>query len=249
MFQRFEHKSSTEYYENSWTKDTIYKSEFFDHDSVPLYYYDTYVFEAKSPNAKSYKWKLGSDPKIYVGNSFSIGFTGGEGTLKITLITEFDENDPCNTFKKKYDTVEKYFTLVDDLNDMPYVGKKYVIKNGSTNEERTIEIFKGFYKCNASGTEGAKGPLICNLLDSFQFPSDRFNTSHYCSHEIFFTRPASCNFFIFDKKNSEDNTSKGILRIKDKSISIEMYQLIMIDGSNPKSLGIKPVIYYTGVEK
>jgi hypothetical protein len=251
MYQEFEYKASSSFAGDNWDKDTIYRSRFFDGDSVPYYYYDYYVFVAKSKNAKSYQWTLGQDPKIYRDDSFKIGFSGNEGKLQVKLIIELNSTDPCNKLKKQFDTITKTFTIVD-IKDMPYVGNKYKIKNSLTGYERNIEIFKDFYKCNKNGSEGFWGPAIINLVDSFNYTSSGFNRMHLCRHEIYFMNPGRCNIY-FDPSEIDYNnwTTKGKINIiSNKEISIESYQIIHKKES-PTSLlrkGISPISFWSGIK-
>ncbi len=249
MYQEFKFKSNT-YELYDWT-DTTYRSEFFDGDLVPFYYYDNYVFVAKAKNVKSYQWKIGGDPRQRTESSFSIGFNGNEGTLSVSLIVELDPNDPCNKLKKKYDTVTKKFTIADELIKLPYIGNKYKIKNSLNNEERVIEFYKDVYSCRGIGQSFAEyqGPTIHNLIDSQFFIPQGFNNCHFCSNEIFIRNATSCFFNLNSVKNYNQKSTKGKISIKNDKISIEAFQLMHTIENNIITKKEKsPLIRWDGVK-
>lgn len=250
MYQEFDYKASSELIANWWLKDTIYRSEFLDGDIVPYYYYDRYVFIAKNSKAKSYQWKIGADPRQRTESSFSIGFSGNEGTLTVSLIVEFDPNDPCNKLKKKFDTVSKQFTVVDELTKLPYIGNKYKIKNTATKEERIVEFYKEFYKCNVNGTEGFYPPTIVNIVDTFIFHSNGFNTSHFCAREVYFMAPNKCFFPItYTEKIYDNQSTKGKFILKKDSLICEYRQINhKIENGNITNRKLSPLTYWAGLK-
>lgn len=224
MYQEFSYKNNSQVTNGRWYEDSLYRSEFFNGDIVPFYFYDNYIFEAKCKNAKSYQWKIGNDPRERTGSSFSIGFSGNEGLLPIRLIVELDETDPCNKAKKRYDTVYKSFKIESDYNNLPYVGNKYSLKSTSSSDQRIIEIFKGNYRC-ANEPIDHPSPVILNITDTFLFTTGGVDKNHFCAREIYFNDPSTC-YFWSSQESHDNKTILGNMRFNGINIYLNYRKIL-----------------------
>jgi hypothetical protein len=85
------------------------------------------IFEAKDEHAKSYKWKIGTDDRIWTTSSVSLLFARVDSLsykdgITVQLIVEKDPNTACFPNDNGIDTVTRHIAFVSSFSRLPFTG-------------------------------------------------------------------------------------------------------------------------------
>ena len=191
------------YYFDKENGKIVEKIKLVEEDTFMLSYV---TFEAFDPNAQSYEWTIGSDPRKRTEKKFTLFFDKpgviSENPLPIKLKVTKTPDTKCFPNDTGSDSViRKIYFLPQDK--WPVYGKYFGSDNTKPNEKYTIEIFPGF-KNGFYTTDSLKNlPGGCNNRSAsfrdgtaFEFTISRVQTSD--NNNVFPT--PNCVFRDYDKK-------------------------------------------------
>jgi hypothetical protein len=79
----------------------------------------TIKFKATDSTAKEYKWKIGTDPRVFTQKEFKLDF-GAFNTIDVTLIITKDIDPLCAGTDDGVDTIRKVFTVLPIEKSLAY---------------------------------------------------------------------------------------------------------------------------------
>jgi hypothetical protein len=191
------------YYFDKENGKIVEKLKLVEEDTFMLSYV---TFEAIDPNAQSYEWTVGSDPKKRTDKKFTLFFDKpgviSENPLPIKLKVTKAPNTKCFPNDTGIDSViHKIYFLPRDK--WPVYGKYFGYDNTNPNEKYTIEIFAGFMNGYYTTDSLKNLPNNCSKLPlgfrsgtAFEFAISR--TSVVFNNQIY---PfPNCVFRDYDRK-------------------------------------------------